>query len=71
MKYPVYRINLGTILGAVYEGELLIAAESPTEALETAHLFYAKYTSISLGGVCPNLYSDIKGIVFNTLRLRR
>lgn len=67
MNYPVYRI----ILGAMYEGELLIAAESAKEALETAHLFYAKYTSITLGGVCPNLYSDIKGIVFNTLRLKK
>lgn len=67
MKYTVYRI----ILGVIYDGELLIAAESAKEALETAHLFYAKYTSISLGGLCPNLYSDIKGIVFNTLRLKK
>lgn len=66
MNYPVYRI----ILGAMYEGELLIAAESAKEALETAHIFFAEYTSVSPGGVCPNLYSDIKGIVFNTLRLR-
>lgn len=60
---PVYHM----LLEPMYEGVLLVAAETADEAVRIAEGFF--YGMISIHGKCPELYSDIKGIVFNTLKL--
>lgn len=61
--YRVYHM----LLEPRYAGTLLVAAEDPNEAVKIAEQFF--YGMISIYGKCSELYSDIKGIVFNTIRV--